>query len=535
MSGQSSFKNKLGQGVTLRLAGGYVVLILVIIVVAVMGMNSVSHMRNKFEVVLDTRIPRLTELQQIQADLANMNTVARDALLSTDAAKIEQSLAAIEAGRTTVGGRLESLQKLLTEEGTEASKQVAQRIGDHSSGILVGLIKFSRFVKADKRDQALALLQESLQDKLVKLAQEISAYQKSQIDSLSAVKEEAAAAQAAETLQATAIAAAAVLAAIFFAVVVVRSVILPLREATAVAEVMAQGDFTHRLTAKSQDEVGAVINAFNKIAEGLTGLVVSIRHSVALVNDTAESITTRNTRLENRAGEQTKALNVAMEFIGNVQGVITQNVTKANQAMSLAGNMAEVAHKSKTSVQDAVTEMNMIKQSSDKITDIISLIDSIAFQTNILALNAAVEAARAGESGRGFAVVAAEVRILAKRSTDASKDIKALINSSQEQVKRGTTKVLSITQVIEQVAQTADGLRGLVEQIASGSEDQGQQMKEMVNSVSELTSGNDNNLHIVGGMRHTTQELREMAHALNQQLAGFKINETNALALEHSA
>jgi methyl-accepting chemotaxis protein len=521
-----SLKSMFGQGVAVRLAGGYVALIVMIVVVAAMGINNVDKVRTKFETVLDTRIPRLTQLQQIQADLATMNVVARDALLSTDAAKVEQSLAAIEAGRTKVGARLEGLQKILTDEGTDQAKQVAQRIGDHSSGILVGLIKFSRYVKADKREQALSVLQESLQLKLEKLALEISDYQKSQIDSLSAVKEEVAAAQAQETMQAAAMALGALMAAIFFAVLVVRSVLNPLKEATVIADVMAQGDFSQRLQARRQDEVGAVVNAFNQIAEGLTSLVVSIRDSAIQVNETAESISTRNSRLENRAGEQTKALNIAMEFIHNVQLVINDNMAIAIQAMNMAGDMSQIAQQSRTSVQDAVNEMNMIKKSSEKITEIISLIDSIAFQTNILALNAAVEAARAGESGRGFAVVASEVRSLAKRSADASKDIKSLINSSQDQVISGTAKVQSISQVIEQVTRTADTLRGLVDRISSGSKEQGRQMTEMVESVTELTSGNDNNLHIVGGMRHTTQELREMAQALNAKVAEFKIAET---------
>ena len=531
MSSRVKFKSMLGQGVAMRLAGGYLVLMGIIIAIAIMGVTGAEKMRYKFEVVLNTTVPRLTQLQQIQADLAAMNAVARDALLSTDAVKIEQSLAAIETGRATVGGRLESLQKMLVAEGTDHAKQVAQRIGDQSSGILVGMIKFSRFVKADKRNQALLVLQESLQDQLVKLAQEISDYQKSQIASLSAVKQDADATQAAETLQAAGITALALLVAMVFAVLMVRSVVLPLREATAMAEVMALGDFSNRLQAKNNDEVGSVVNAFNKISDGLTGLVVSIRTSAEQVNQTAEIITIRNTRLEEGAGEQTKALNIAMAFITNVQNVITQNVVMANQAMTMAGDMSDVAQKSRVSVQEAVTEMNMIKQSSDKITEIISLIDSIAFQTNILALNAAVEAARAGESGRGFAVVAAEVRSLAKRSADASKDIKSLILTSQDQVGRGTAKVQSITRVIEQVAQTADDLRGLVEQISSGSEDQGRQMNEMLGSVTELTSGNDNNLHIVGGMRHTTEELRDTAQTLNDKVAEFKVNESSLLAV----
>ena len=285
---------------------------------------------------------------------------------------------------------------------------------------------------------------------------------------------------------------------------------------------MAKGDFSHTLNTNQHDEVGQVIGAFNQTSVGLTSLITSIRESVSQVNTVAESITTRNIRLENRATEQTKALNVAMQFIEGVQKVIDENVSLANQATKSANDMATIASRSSSSVSDAMHEMKMVQQSSQKITDIISLIDGIAFQTNILALNAAVEAARAGEQGRGFAVVASEVRSLAGRSAKASKEIKELILASQERVTSGTARVQSISSIIEEVTQTAGELKQMVEQIASGSEVQSMHMGDMVESVSTLLSGNDNNVHIVGGMRFNLQDLRDTAQALSVKVDEFK-------------
>jgi len=518
-------KQLFGQSIAVRLAGSYAALVLVIILVAAAGILNVENVREKYESVLDTRIPMLTQLQQIQADLSAMDVSARDALLSTEPARLKQSLELIESGRTKVGERLETLQKVLNAEGTEQSKKLAQSISDKSSGILVGLVKFSRFFKVDKRDQALALLQEGLQPKLAELANEISIYQETQIASLSTLKTEVAAAQKKKTSQAIAAASVAVGLAVFFAFMVVRSVLVPLQETTGIAHQMAHGDFSHRLHVTRQDEVGSVIKAFNEISDGLSQLVLGIRASADQVNETAENMTGRNVRLESRASEQTQALKIAMDFIREVQAVIEENVATANQAMQIASNMSQIAAQSSVSVNEAVHEMAMIKQSSLKITEIISIIDGIAFQTNILALNAAVEAARAGESGRGFAVVAAEVRSLAKRSADASKDIKSLIQTSQTQVQNGTVKVQSITHVIEQVMQTSDALKGLVQAISSGSASQGQQMSEIVTSVTQIEVGNDSNRDLVSGMLDSSRELGNVAQALTDKVAKFTIIE----------
>lgn len=521
--------NVVGRRITVRLAGGYVLLIGMIILVAVLGLFNIQKIRTSYDEVLDVRIPRLTQLQQIQADLSSMNVSARDALLVTDAAKLEQILGKIESGRTTVGERLAALQKVLEEENTAESKEVAQAVGDSASSILVGLIKFSRYIKADKRDPALTVLQESLQPKLEKLGMQISQYQAKQIESLSSVKVQVVDKETQVRTQALGLTVLAIITAALFAWWVVRSVVSPLKDVTRVAHFMAQGDFSSRLDARHQDEVGRVVVAFNEISEGLSALVTSIRSNADLINATAQSIAGGNERLEGRATEQTEAMVNSLAFIREVQAAIADNVATANQATQMASDMSRIAQQSSVSVNDAVVEMASITQSSQKITDIIAMIDSIAFQTNILALNAAVEAARAGEMGRGFAVVASEVRVLAQRSAGASKDIKTLILESQVQVESGTKKVQSITQVIEQVMQTADALRAMVEQIASGSTAQGHNMAEMVGNIEKLESGNANNLQILGGLRSSTDELGEVARELDLKVAEFKVLDASRL------
>jgi len=513
-----------GDSMAVRLSGGYVVLICMMIVIGVVAFINVGKVRLAYDEVLDERIPRLAELQKIQADLSKLSVTARDGLLTTEPEKLEKIFTSIETARKNTGEQLDALQKSMEGEGTPQSKEIAQEVANHASAVLVGFIKYSRALKADKRDLALTVLQENLQPQLEQLASHIGEYQAIQLESLKGVKSAVAAMQEVQTKQGLMSIAVAIFIAAVFATWVVRSVTKPLQKVTEVARLMAQGDFTQQLVSTSQDEVGKVTQAFNEISSGLTNLVGNIRSEATQINEVAESITARNVRLESRAEEQTKALNVATDFIRSVQEVIDENVSTANKATQTASTMAQIAEQSSASAVDAVNEMAKIKHSSQKITDIIALIDGIAFQTNILALNAAVEAARAGEQGRGFAVVASEVRTLAGRSAEASKEIKGLILTSQTQVDNGTLKVQSIAKVIDEVKVAATELKGLVEQISSGSEVQSRHMSEMVDSVTKLEAGNDNNVHIVGGMRFSLSDLRETSQKLTEQVSQFKVN-----------
>ena len=513
---------RAGAGVAARLAGGYAVLIAMILLVAAIGITNIGKIRGTYDQVLEVRIPRLTELQDIQALLSGLNVSARDALLTSDPARLEQVFAAIASGRAQAGERLEALQNALQAEGTPQSLQVASQVGNDASAVLVGLVKFSRYIKADKREQALATLNGSIQPQLQELSAHIAAYQQQQLSTLAAVQQQVSLQEAAVLRQTLLLAAASLLVALGFAFWIVRSVVRPLRDAKDVAAHMARGDFSRSLALPRQDEVGQVMAAFNQISLGLSALVASIRGSAAQVHSVTDNLGARTQRLQERATAQTAALNRVMDFIDGARKVIEDNTSVAAHAAAMATTMDGVARRGSASVEQAVHEMGMVRQSSQKITDIIALIDGIAFQTNILALNAAVEAARAGEQGRGFAVVAAEVRSLAGRSAAASREIKALILASQARVASGTERVQSIASSMADVSGTVVQLKQVVEQLSSGSAVQGQHMEQMVNAVAELLAGNDNGVHIVAGLRQATHELQAMAQSLTDKVAEFR-------------
>jgi methyl-accepting chemotaxis protein len=414
------------------------------------------------------------------------------------------------------------LQKTLEAEASPESTELAKSMANETSSVLIGLVKFSRLAKAEKRELALTVLQEGIQPKLQALSDIVAGYQKSQMTALAGIKSEANDQEQKVLWESIAIVLASLLIATGFAVWVIRSVVQPLNQLESVAGFMAKGDFSHELNPRYKDEVGAVIQAFNQTANGLSLLVNGVRTKARDVHEAADLIHQRNDRLQKRTDEQTKALNTSSGYLEEVNRLVNDNASLATQSSSLAGNMAQIAERSQEALQTATAEMRRVEQSSIKVGEIISLIDSIAFQTNILALNAAVEAARAGEHGRGFAVVASEVRNLAGRSTAASKDIKALIQESQQGVTSGTQKVSAMAGMVDEVATTAETLKGMVGQITQGSAAQREQLEKMAAAVDELLTGNEHHEHVVKGMRNNLGDLREVADTLMNSVDTFK-------------
>jgi methyl-accepting chemotaxis protein len=347
-----------------RLAGGYLLLIAMILLMAAIGITNIGKILSTYEQVVEVRIPRITELQRIQELLSALNVSARDALLSTDAQKTTEVIAAVESGRTRAGEQLEALQKALQDEDTPQSLEVASQVGNDASAVLIGLVKFSRYIKADKREAALKTLHESIQPQLKDLSTHISSYQQLQISTLAAVKEEVSRKEASVLRQTLLLVAASLAIACAFSYWTVRSVVTPLRAATVVARHMAKGDLSHKLQVQRQDEVGQVMGAFNQISSGLSTLVTGIRSSADQMHEVAEDIANRTERLEAGAKQQNGALNQAMDFIDGVQMGIQESADVAVQAAHMATKMEAVAQRSDLTVGEAVSEMQMVQQSS---------------------------------------------------------------------------------------------------------------------------------------------------------------------------
>ncbi|MES9417351.1 methyl-accepting chemotaxis protein, partial [Cutibacterium acnes] len=254
--------------------------------------------------------------------------------------------------------------------------------------------------------------------------------------------------------------AAAIVLSVLCAWLITRSITRPLNQAVQVATAVAAGDLTVQIDNSSKDETGALLASLKAMNDNLHRIVTEVRQGSDTINTASGEIATGNLDLSSRTEQQAGALEETASAMEELTSTVKQNADNARQANQLAASASDVASQGGEVVGQVVQTMEGITESSNRIADIITVIDGIAFQTNILALNAAVEAARAGEQGRGFAVVASEVRSLAQRSATAAKEIKVLIGDSVEQVRAGEQTVSqagsTIRSVVESVRKVSD-------------------------------------------------------------------------------
>ncbi|MBP8272271.1 MAG: HAMP domain-containing protein, partial [Sphaerotilus sp.] len=255
---------------------------------------------------------------------------------------------------------------------------------------------------------------------------------------------------------------------------ITRTIVGPINEAVSVAERVAEGDLDSHINVTTRDETGRLLTALKTMNQSLVGIVSTVRTSSESIAIGSAQIASGNADLSQRTEEQASALEETAAAMEQLSTTVKQNAGNALQANQLAKGASTVAAKGGEVVGQVVGTMRDINNSSKKIVDIISVIDSIAFQTNILALNAAVEAARAGEQGRGFAVVASEVRNLAQRSAEAAKEIKTLITASVERVEQGSALVDQAGVTMQEVVNSIRRVTDIMEEISSASTEQSQ-------------------------------------------------------------
>ena len=303
-----------------------------------------------------------------------------------------------------------------------------------------------------------------------------------------------------------------------------RSITRPLTQAINLAEQVAQGDLTARIASTNGDESGQLLKALQRMNDNLTGVVTKVRLTSDGVATASAEIASGNNDLSQRTERQASALQETAASMEQLGSTVRQNADNARQANQLAMGASTVAIKGGEVVSQVVTTMKGINDSSKRIADIISVIDGIAFQTNILALNAAVEAARAGEQGRGFAVVASEVRSLAQRSAEAAKEIKGLIGASVERVEQGTTLVdqagVTMTEIVTAIKRVTD----IMGEISAASTEQSAGVAQVGEAISQMDKATQQNAALVEQSAAAAEGLQAQAQQMVQAVAVFKLN-----------
>ncbi len=497
--------------------------ILCILIVAAMGWSLKRSLSAELDQVGHVTLKRILTAQTYNVELTSLHQqlyqsltweaignrpeliAAHDKKLLARAAAFDKSLADALQDETLQAEHRKALGEI-AKEYAAYRKTLMDTMDIKSAGVETAT---SFVVTADKQ-------YELLQGKL-------NAFVKDEIaDSESAVAQAQAAGGRASGLSLL-VSAIAVAASVAVAFLVSRAIVLPLGQAVAMAQGLADGDLSQRPTHIGRDETGQVLAALRDVSSNLSQIVGGVRATADQISTASNEIASGNADLSARTENTASALEQTAASIEELSATIRNTAESARAADGLARQAADVAVEGGGVVSEVVEAMTAISTQSRKIGEIIGTIDSIAFQTNILALNAAVEAARAGEQGRGFAVVASEVRTLAQRSGEAAKEIRSLIGASVEQVDAGTGKVEAAGQTMGRVVESIQKVSRMVGDITRAASEQAEGIAQVNSAVAEMDKSTQQNAAMVEEATAATESLRGQAAHLVQSLARFRL------------
>ncbi len=477
-------------------------------------------------VYLDRAVPAVT-LAQIDTLMLRNRMLVTLTLMSPNAETVRTNTAAIEANIATITKMWEIfMASAMIEEEAKLAKQFAEARGRYVNQALRPAIAAMR---ADDIPQLASLVGDALParyDEANALSQKLIKIQ------LDVAKEEFEASEARYqtvfTLSIVAIGVGVVFAWLL-GLALIRGVSRSLNEAVTLSEAVAQGDLTRHVNATGKDEVARVLQSLTAMQHNLAQIVSRVRQGSESVSTASAEIAQGNQDLSARTESQASALEETAASMEELSSTVKQNADNARQANQLAQSASTVAVQGGEVVAQVVDTMKGINDASRKIADIISVIDGIAFQTNILALNAAVEAARAGEQGRGFAVVASEVRSLAGRSAEAAKEIKQLITDSVGRVEQGSALVDRAGQTMDEVVASIRRVTDIMGEISAASTEQSQGVAQVGEAVTNMDQATQQNAALVEEMAAAASSLRSQAQELVQTVAVFRLDAGSSL------
>ncbi|SDF92972.1 MULTISPECIES: methyl-accepting chemotaxis protein [unclassified Duganella] len=494
--------------------------LLLTLILGVSNMISMDRVNQASTDLADNWMPSVRAVMDLRTDVGELRRWELAHLLNDEPAAMADYEKRMDTVLATLKQHRDVYEKLISspEEkaiAAEFDKGLAAFMIDHDKMIAMsrsGNKADGRKLSASTSAQALTVITENV-NKLVKL----------NVDGGDEASELASAIYTSARMTSIALLVVNIGIGMVLALWVARIVASPLQEAVSLARDVADGDLTRSINVKSACETGQLMQALKDMTGNLQNLVSQVRHGTDTIATASSEIASGNQDLSSRTEEQASSLEETASSMEELTSTVKQNADNARQANQLAQSASGIALKGGDVVGQVVGTMASINESSRKIVDIISVIDGIAFQTNILALNAAVEAARAGEQGRGFAVVAGEVRNLAHRSAAAAKDIKLLISDSVEKVETGSALVNQAGETMNEIVTSITRVTDIMSEITSASAEQSSGIEQVNTAIVQMDQVTQQNAALVEEAAAAAESMQEQAARLSEVVSVFKL------------
>ncbi|MGH8853380.1 MAG: methyl-accepting chemotaxis protein, partial [Telluria sp.] len=475
--------------------------------------------------------PSVRVTSVLNTNIADLRNLELQHILTSDDGKMTAYEQEIGKQHSTIKNNLASYERLIS---TPAERGLYEEFKKNWSSYQVQHQKALALSRAQSNDEAAAMVEGELGKTFAAVSANLVKLAELNVEGGKAASRAGDAMYGSSRTSIIALLVAVVLLGVGTAFFIARVISAPIAEAVDIAETVARGDLTRNIVVSSRDETGKLISALKEMNESLVRIVTEVRVGTETIAGASSQIASGNLDLSSRTEEQASSLEETAASMEEITTTVKNNADNAQQANQLAVSASEIAVKGGAVVDRVVETMASINASSNKIVDIISVIDGIAFQTNILALNAAVEAARAGEQGRGFAVVASEVRNLAQRSAAAAKEIKALINDSVEQVATGGKFVNDAGATMGEIVASVRRVTDIMAEIKTASAEQSDGIDQVNQAIGQMDEVTQQNAALVEEAASAAEAMQTQAAKLAQVVSVFKLSagDTQALALE---